>query len=122
MAPDMQTLHEERRMSTPIDIPAVRRAAEKLEKARAALTEARKHYNDVKYLRGMQGYAVIVHGVHVQFARMERETYQVKLIRGMEMIHLGAQKALAAEINDLESDVADLESELRALVLTEKAR
>ncbi|WP_155393938.1 hypothetical protein [Xanthomonas albilineans] len=109
-------------MSTPIDIPAVRRAAEKLEKARAALTEARKHYNDVKYLRGMQGYAVIVHGVHVQFARMERETYQVKLIRGMEMIHLGAQKALAAEINDLESDVADLESELRALVLTEKAR
>ncbi|WP_045769513.1 hypothetical protein [Xanthomonas albilineans] len=107
-------------MSNPIDIPAVREAAEKLEKARVALDKARKNYQAVKDIDW--NYAVTVNGVRVEVTYKDSKTYQVKLIRGREMIHLGAQKALAAQIDDLEWDVADLESELRALVLTEEAR
>lgn len=107
-------------MSNPIDIPAVRKAAKNLEEARVALDKARNNYDTVKSLG--QNYAVSVNGVRVEVTSMQGSPYRRAVIRGREMIHLGAQKALAAEINDLESDVADLESELRALVLTQEAR
>ncbi|PPU15846.1 hypothetical protein XacyCFBP2565_08610 [Xanthomonas arboricola pv. corylina] len=108
-------------MSNPIDIPAVRNAAEKLEKARDALAQAQKNYEAVKGLCGQKGYAVSVNGVRVDVAVMDSQTYQAKLIRGREMIHLGAQKALQAQIDAWVRYVAHLEFELRALVATEDA-
>lgn len=49
---------------------------------------------------GQNGYAVEVNGVRVNVSEMDSRTYQSKMIRGREMIHLGALKAMQAMVDD----------------------
>lgn len=72
--------------------------AEALRSAEASLKTSLDRYAKVKGLGGQQGYSVTIDGVTVQVAEMDRY-YAPKLIRGREMIHLGALKALDAEID-----------------------
>lgn len=72
--------------------------AEALRAAEANLKGAIDRYNKVKGLGGQQGYAITIDGVNVSVAEMDRYC-SPKLIRGREMIHLGALKALDAEID-----------------------
>lgn len=78
---------------------------ESITKQASILSDAENHlkvaigrYNTVKGLDGQQGYKVTINGVTVEVAEMDRHYYP-KLIRGREMIHLGALKALDAEID-----------------------
>ncbi len=72
--------------------------AEALRVAEGNLKNAVDRYNKIKGLGGQQGYGITIDGVHVSVAEMDRY-YSPKLIRGREMIHLGALKALDAEID-----------------------
>lgn len=78
--------------------------------AESNLKAATDRYNKVKGLGGQQGYNVTIDGVTLAVANMDRY-YVTKLIRGREMIHLGALKALDADID-----------QCRARVKTESAK
>ncbi len=83
---------------------AVKAAAEALDKAEAAAMLADSRYLKIKGHCGQHGYSVTVNGVTVAVSTCDRNTgYQGTLIRGREMIHLGALKAL-----DFERDQAHL--------------
>lgn len=75
-------------------------AAAELDKAIANLAKAESDYNAVKALNGQSGYSVHVNGIRVDVANMHPHTYTGTMIRGREMIHLGALKALSAIIED----------------------
>ncbi|WP_313250092.1 hypothetical protein [Stenotrophomonas acidaminiphila] len=97
-----------------IDTKAVAKAVAALDAAYADLKKARKDYETVKGLNGQSGYCVTVNGVRVDVAVMDSRTYQAGLIRGREMIHLGALKALQGAIRYYEQRVAECEAELKA--------
>lgn len=81
-------------------------ACENLDKAIAAQSKAEKDYATVKALNGQIGYSVHVNGVKVDVAVMDQNTYNAVMIRGREMIHLGALKALSAIITEAKVSVA----------------
>lgn len=81
-------------------------ACENLDKAIAYQAKAEKDYATVKALNGQVGYTVSVNGVRVDVAVMNQHTYMAAMIRGREMIHLGALKALSAIITDAALNVA----------------
>lgn len=77
---------------------AVMKAVEVLERAEAAHKVAVERLATVRGHAGQRGYAVTVNGVRVDVSECDSRTYQGTLIRGREMIHLGALKALGAEL------------------------
>ncbi|MNM06961.1 hypothetical protein D3C81_169920 [compost metagenome] len=99
-------------MSAQINTQAVAKAATALEAAYAELQKARNDYATVKALNGQVGYKVTVNGISVDVAVMDQRTYMAAMIRGREMIHLGALKALQARITQYETYVAQCESHL----------
>lgn len=82
------------------------KACEDLDKAIAYQAKAESDYATVKALNGQNGYSVSVNGVRVDVAVMNQQTYMAQMIRGREMIHLGALKALSAIITDAALNVA----------------
>lgn len=91
------------------------KACEDLDKAIAYQAKAESDYATVKALNGQygyavsvngDGYAVSVNGVRVDVAVMDQRTYMAAMIRGREMIHLGALKSLSAIITDAALNVA----------------
>src|SRR5688572_26803953 len=101
-------------MRTMIDTTKVKAAADALWRAQEALTKAK---NDLKAVRGhcgQNGYAVTVNGIRVDVSAMDPYDYNGKLIRGREMIHLGAMKALQANIDFRAQDLAKREADLIA--------
>lgn len=98
-----------------INTEMVKLQADKLHKARNKLAEAQEHYDKVRTLNGQSGYSVTIGGVTLAVAEFDGLTYMASMNRGMEMIHLGAVKALAARIRALEFTVADEEKKLTKL-------
>jgi hypothetical protein len=103
-------------MSSFIDTQVVKSAADALERARSALAKANADYKAVKSLNGQVGYEVSVSGVRIDVAVMDSQTYIAKMIRGREMIHLGALKALQARIDDCKVTVVARERSLHAAI------
>lgn len=97
-----------------IDTTKVKAASDALWKAYEARDKAIADLNKVRGLGGQTGYAVTVNGVRVDVAEMDRY-YNGALIRGREMIHLGALKALQANVDFRKQDVAAREAELKEL-------
>lgn len=96
----------------------IQKAAEVLELARAAHESAITNLENIRRLRGQDGYAVTVGGIRVDVAvNAGREGgWAAKLIRGREMIHLGALKALQALIDERADIVRSNEASLKSLV------
>lgn len=94
----------------------VTRAIKKLEAAEEAWKKANDRLAIVRGHNGQSGYSVSVNGVTVAVSTCDSRTYQGTLIRGREMIHLGALKALGAELKTAEDRVRDCRAELRALI------
>lgn len=92
-------------------LDAVKRAEEELIKAQADLDKVRS-------LDGQGGYAVTVNGVRIDVAvNGGRDNgYAAKLVRGREMIHLGALKAMAALVDDCRKRLAEAQQELSRVV------
>lgn len=76
---------------------AISQAISALDKAENAAQLAVDRYNQIRSFRGQEGYSITIGGISVSVAVTDSRTYQGKLIRGREMIHLGALKALEHE-------------------------
>lgn len=74
--------------------------AEALSSAEKCLAGAIGNYGRVKGLCGQRGYNLTIDGVQIAVAVMDERTYQAKLVRGREMIHLGALKALDSIVDE----------------------
>ncbi|MDH1548657.1 MULTISPECIES: hypothetical protein [Pseudomonas] len=96
---------------------AVVSAAQALEKAEAAHKVAAERLAAVRNHCGQRGYSVTVNGVTVAVSECDSRTYQGKLIRGREMIHLGALKALGAELDAAEKRVQEWRAYLASIVI-----
>ncbi|MEK2607737.1 hypothetical protein WLF18_01265 [Pseudomonas shirazensis] len=92
-------------------------AAQSLEKAEAAHKLAADRLAAVRGHCGQSGYSVTVNGVTVAVSECDRRTYQGTLIRGREMIHLGALKALGAELDAAEKRVLEWRAYLASVVI-----
>lgn len=73
---------------------------EALKTAEKFLEGAISNYDRVKGLCGQRGYNLTIDGVQIAVAVMDERTYQAKLVRGREMIHLGALKALDSAVDE----------------------
>ena len=95
---------------------AVTISIKNLETAEQAWQKAKDRLATVRGHGGQSGYSVSVNGVTVAVSTCDSRTYQGTLIRGREMIHLGALKALGAELQTAEDRVLDCRAALRALI------
>lgn len=98
-----------------VDTKLVFNIATALDAAVKDLDTARKNYERIKALNGQSGYSVVVNDVRIYVAVTDHTTWNAMLIRGREMIHLGALKALAGEVRRCEEAVAVLEGRLRSV-------
>lgn len=100
-----------------LKIEAIQKAAESLEQARVAHESAIASLASIRALRGQDGYAVTVGGIRIDVAVNAGRYggYQAKLVRGREMIHLGALKALQALIDERAEIVRRNEAQLKSL-------
>ncbi|MCO7634095.1 hypothetical protein NJF54_19935 [Pseudomonas guariconensis] len=96
---------------------AIVQAAQGLEKAEAAHKVAAERLAAVRNHCGQRGYSVTVNGVTVAVSECDSRTYQGTLIRGREMIHLGALKALGAELDAAEKRVLEWRAYLASIVI-----
>lgn len=96
---------------------AVKLAVAKLEAAEQSCQKAKDRLSAVRAHNGQGGYSVTVNGVSVAVSTCDSKTYQGTLIRGREMIHLGALKALGAELQAAEDRVRECRKMLSELVL-----
>lgn len=92
-------------------------AVKKLEDAEKSHALAKQRLETVRGHAGQNGYSVSVNGVTVAVSACDsRNNYQGTLIRGREMIHLGALKALGAEVQVAADRVKDCRKNLLASV------
>ena len=87
-----------------------------VQKAEDALQAALRDLKTVRALNGQQGYTVTVNGVRIEVAVMDSRTYEAKLLRGREMIHLGALKALGARVDAAKETLAAERAKFAGLV------
>lgn len=99
-------------------IEAIQKVAADLELARIAHDRAIQDLAAVRLLCGQSGYAVTVNGIRIDVAENggRNAGWSAKMIRGREMIHLGALKALQSLIDQRAHAVKLLEVSLKALV------
>lgn len=83
-------------------------------------SDAVKEYDKVRALCGQDGYTVTIGGVKVQVAAMDRQTWSAKLVRGAEMIHLGALKVLQARVDHFRTMVRERQDALVDYINGEK--
>lgn len=77
------------------------------EALKTCVAKAKEEYEIVKSLCGQSGYRITIAGVRVEVAEMDRRTYMAKMIRGREMIHLGALKVLDARVDELNRKLSE---------------
>jgi hypothetical protein len=90
--------------------------AKRLQKLEDTAALARHHLQTVRALNGQQGYNVSVNGVQITVADMDPRTYQAKLLRGRDMLHLGALKVLQSLVDDADAALHAYQAEIRAEV------
>lgn len=95
---------------------AVMEAVKALELAEKSQQIASDRLATVRGHAGQSGYSVTVNGVTVAVSTCDSRTYQGTLIRGREMIHLGALKALGAELQAAADRVRDCRAHLSTIV------
>lgn len=95
---------------------AVTQAVKDLESAEKSHQIATERLATVRGHAGQSGYSVTVNGVTVAVSTCDSRTYQGTLIRGREMIHLGALKALGAELQYTADRVRDCRAYLSSVV------
>ena len=78
---------------------AIQTCSKQCEAMKEQLIAVKEKYERVKALGGQHGYSIAIDGLTIQVAGMDHETYGTKLLRGKDMIHLGALKVLDAEID-----------------------
>lgn len=84
---------------------SIKQAAEGLDQAEKRLEAARAQLAQVRGHCGQRGYSVVINGVTVAVSACDSKSYQGTLIRGREMIHLGALKAMGAVVRKEEENV-----------------
>jgi len=100
-----------------MSIHEVKKAAELLEKAQAALEQAKKDRAAVNCsARSQDRISVNVNGVYIEITELDRG-YCAQVIRGREMIALGAAKLLNEHVARHESNVAKKKAELQECAL-----
>jgi hypothetical protein len=82
---------------------------------RERLAKAKLDHSTVRGLCGQRGYDITIAGVRVAVADMDPHTYYAKMIRGREMIHLGALKALDSMVDAYAAHLAHEESKLSTM-------
>ena len=98
-----------------IDVTMIRKATDSLEAAQKAKKQADANVEAVRGLVGQTGYDITIGGVRLAVAEMDRH-YNPKLIRGREMIHLGALKALQGVADHWRDEVVRREAALSEAV------
>lgn len=98
-------------------IEAIQKAAADLELARVAHDRSIQDLASVRMLCGQSGYAVTVNGIRIDVAEDggRNAGWAAKMIRGREMIHLGALKALQAVIDRHADEIKKGEAWLKRL-------
>lgn len=97
-------------------IDQIKAAADTLDKSEQALAVAIDRLATVRGHGGQRGYSVSVNGVTVAVSVCDSRTYQGTLIRGREMIHLGALKALGAEVDKARASLKVARENLAAVL------
>ncbi len=92
-----------------------------LEKAEEAAEVAARRYLNVKGHCGQSGYSISINGTTVAVSQCDRRTYQGTLIRGREMMHLGALKALDFEKDQAEAYVKKCREHILKIVDWQKS-
>lgn len=100
-----------------IETQDVQKATRALEDAYSGLRTAKSNLEKVCALNHQTGYNITISGVTIAVAEMDQQTYQAKLIRGCEMMHLGALKALQAKVDQWADYVTKCEANLQAQVV-----
>ena len=95
-----------------IDLTALTEQTKVVAELRVRLAKIKADLASVRSLCGQTGYDVTVAGVRVGVAEMDSRTYMAKMIRGREMIHLGAVKALDAMVDAYTEHLASAEAKL----------
>lgn len=98
-----------------MDTEKIKQQADIVARAQKNLTQAHSDYAKVKGLGGQVGYNVSISGVSIAVAYMNK-SWQGELIRGREMLHLGALKALDAMIDFAKQELSKESAKLVALV------
>ncbi|SIR83833.1 hypothetical protein SAMN05216509_5313 [Pseudomonas sp. B10] len=96
---------------------AITAAVKALEIAEKSHQIAAERLATVRGHAGQSGYSVSVNGVTVEVSTCDSRSYQGTLIRGREMIHLGALKALGAELQTATDRVRDCRAYLASIVI-----
>lgn len=96
---------------------AITAAVKALENAEKSHQIAAERLATVRGHAGQSGYSVSVNGVTVAVSTCDSRSYQGTLIRGREMIHLGALKALGAELQTATDRVRDCRAYLASIVI-----
>ncbi|WP_180698940.1 hypothetical protein [Pseudomonas crudilactis] len=96
---------------------AITAAVKALELAEKPHQIAAERLATVRGHAGQSGYSVSVNGVTVAVSTCDSRSYQGTLIRGREMIHLGALKALGAELQTATDRVRDCRAYLASIVI-----
>ena len=99
-----------------MDTDAIKRQANNVAAWQQRLKEATSHLASIRALNGQTGYSISIGGRNITVATMDSRTYMAVMIRGMEMIHLGALKALAGEIDGIERRLVIERDKLTELV------
>lgn len=97
---------------------SVQERLNKVKAAEDALAKAQTDLNTVRSLNGQNGCSVTVNGVSIAVAANggAYTGYAAKLVRGRDMIHLGAIKALQALVDDCRNRLAEQQQELADVV------
>jgi len=97
------------------DLKIVAEQVKLVSELRVRLAKARSDYAHVRALCGQTGYDITISGVRIAVACMDSRTYMAKMIRGREMLHLGALKTLDAVIDSAAENLRTEELKLAEL-------
>lgn len=86
-------------------------------RAESRLAKAVAEYDAVKSLgySTQTCYAIHVNGVRIQISELDQRDFSKKLIRGREMLHLGALKVMDAEIDAARVELAKAHSRMQEM-------
>lgn len=100
-----------------MNIHEIKKATEALERANAALDQARKNRASVSCtVRHQDRISVSINGAHIDLTEFDL-SYCSQVIRGREMIALGAVKLMNEHVAQHEANVARKKAELEASVM-----
>lgn len=100
-----------------MNIDAIKKATDALQNATALLEQAKRNRASVNCsVRSQDRIAVNVNGVYIEVTELDRG-YCAQVIRGREMIALGAAKLLNEHVAQHEANVAAKKAALEACVL-----